>query len=193
MNAKTVSSYNELEAEISGNEKFFLLLYKSGTEQSDCAFNRIKSESAAGSYPLLIADVNRVRDIHSRLEISTAPSLVIFDHGKVINIIKGCQTESAYQSILSGKEIGNNNRGPVEKTRQVTVYTTPTCSWCTTLKTYLDQHNIRYREINVASDTAAAKIMVKRSGQQGVPQTDINGQMIVGFDKNRIKQLLEIK
>ena len=193
MNVKTVKSFNELEAEISINEKSFLLLYKSGTEQSDCAFNRINSESAAGSYPLLIADVNQVRDIHSRLDVSTAPSLVVFDHGKVINIIKGCQTESAYQSILSGREIGNKPRGPVEKGRQVTVYTTPTCSWCTTLKTYLDQHHIRYREINVASDTAAAESMVKRSGQQGVPQTDINGQMIVGFDKNRINQLLDIK
>lgn len=193
MNVKTVKSYKELEAEISINEKSFLLLYKSGTEQSDCAFNRINSESAAGSYPLLIADVNQVRDIHSRLDVSTAPSLVVFDHGKVINIIKGCQTESAYQSILSGREIGNKPRGPVEKSRQVTVYTTPTCSWCTTLKTYLDQHHIRYREINVASDTLAAETMVKRSGQQGVPQTDINGQMIVGFDKNRINQLLDIK
>ena len=55
------------------------------------------------------------------------------------------------------------------------------------------RHQVRYREINVASDTAAAEAMVRKSGQQGVPQTEINGQMIVGFDKNRINQLLEIK
>ena len=73
------------------------------------------------------------------------------------------------------------------------MYSTPTCTWCTTLKSYLDQKQIRYREINVASDTSAAEAMVRKSGQQGVPQTEINGQMIVGFDKIRINQLLEIK
>jgi glutaredoxin-like YruB-family protein len=192
MNAKSIRSYNDLKVEISANEKSFLLLYKSGAEQSDCALSRLRSDSIKKSHPLLLADVNEVRDIHPHLEVSTAPSLVVFDHGKVINIIKGCQTESAYQSILSGRELGNNTGGHVEKSKQVTVYTTPSCSWCTTLKTYLDQHHIRYREVNVASDTAAAEAMVRRSGQQGVPQTDINGQMIVGFDKNRINHLLEI-
>ena len=55
------------------------------------------------------------------------------------------------------------------------------------------QHQVSYREINVAADTSAAEAMVRKSGQQGVPQTEINGQMIVGFDKPRINQLLEIK
>jgi len=192
MKTKEITSYAELQAEISASEKSFLLLYKRGAEQSDCALKRINGNSVADSHPLLLADVNQVRDIHPRLEVTTAPSLVVFDQGKVINVIKGCQTESAYASILSGRELGTSVRGQVEKTKQVTVYTTPTCSWCTTLKTYLDQHHIRYREVNVASDTAAAQAMLKKSGQQGVPQTDINGQMIVGFDKNRINQLLEI-
>ena len=192
MNAKSIRSYNELKEEISTNEKSFLLLYKSGTEQSDCALSRLSSDSTETSQRLLIADVNEVRDIHTHLEVTTAPSLVVFGHGKVINIIKGCQTESVYQSILTGRELGTNSSGQVEKSKQVTVYTTPSCSWCTTLKTYLDQHHIRYREVNVASDTAAAEAMVRRSGQQGVPQTDINGQMIVGFDKNRINHLLGI-
>jgi len=193
MNTTTVKSYEELQAGITSAERSFLLLYKSGTEQSDCALNRISSEPGAETYPLFIADVNQVRDIHPRLAVTTAPSLVVFDHGRVINVIKGCQTESAYQSILSGREIGNSTSGEKAKAKQVTVYSTPSCSWCTTLKTYLDQHQVRYREVNVASDTAAAEAMVRRSGQQGVPQTDINGQMIVGFDKNRINQLLDIK
>ena len=193
MNTKAVKSYDELETGIASAEKSFLLLYKSGSEQSDCALDRISGYTSEKSYPLFTADVNQVRDIHPRLEVSTAPSLVVFDHGRVINVIKGCQTESAYQSILTGREIGSVSGKDSGKSRQVTVYTTPTCSWCTTLKTYLDQQGVNYREVNVASDTAAAEAMVKRSGQQGVPQTDINGQMIVGFDKNRINQLLDIK
>lgn len=193
MKIASVNSYKDLESEISTKEKAFLLLYKNGAQQSECALERLQNITAGELHNLFTADVTSVRDIHERLEISTAPSLVIFENGKLVNIIKGCQTESAYKSILSGSEIGGQASAEPVKTKQVTVYTTPSCSWCTTLKAYLDQQQVRYREINVATDTTAAEAMVKRSGQQGVPQTEINGQMIVGFDKNRINQLLEIK
>lgn len=187
-----VKSFDELEKGISQIEKSFLFLYKSGAQQSDCALERLKNIGQTRSR-VFAADVNEVRDIHDRLHVSTAPSLVIFDRDRVVNIIKGCLSESAYESVLSGKIPGSSSQDEGKKVKQVTVYTTPSCSWCTTLKTYLDQKQVRYREINVASDTSAAEIMVRKSGQQGVPQTEISGQMIVGFDKNRINQLLEIK
>ncbi|MEA3460602.1 MAG: glutaredoxin domain-containing protein [Bacteroidota bacterium] len=193
MKVKSVNSYKELESGVSAEGRAILLLYKGGTEQSDCALKRLEKLDGPISAYLFTADVNNVRDIHERYEISTAPSLLVFEEGKLVNIIKGCQTESAYGSILSGREIGAYAGEKSGKSKQVTVYTTSTCSWCTTLKTYLDQNQVRYREINVAADTTAAEAMVKRSGQQGVPQTEINGQMIVGFDKARINQLLEIK
>ncbi len=72
------------------------------------------------------------------------------------------------------------------------VYSTPTCSWCTTLKRYLDENRIRYREIDVSKDQVATEGKVKKSGQQGVPQTEIDGQVIVGFDKEKINMLLQI-
>ena len=193
MKITSINSYRELESGISNQEKSFLLLYKSGAGQSDCALERIQNIDVDGPAFLFAADVNRVRDIHERLEINTAPSLVLFEKGKVVNIIKGCQTESSYGSILSGRKIGVNACVEPGKSKLVTVYTTPSCSWCTTLKTYLDQKQVKYREVNVATDNSAAEAMVRKSGQQGVPQTEINGQMIVGFDKNRINQLLEIK
>lgn len=193
MKMTSINSYRDLESGISNKERAFLLLYKSGAGQSDCALERMQKIKVEESAYLFTADVNSVRDIHERLEISSAPSLVVFENGKLVNIIKGCQTESAYGSILSGRELGTNAVDKPGKSKQVTVYTTPSCSWCTTLKTYLDQKQVRYREINVASDSSAAEAMVRKSGQQGVPQTEINGQMIVGFDKARINQLLEIK
>jgi glutaredoxin-like YruB-family protein len=188
-----VNSYKELLSGISTKERAFLLLYKRGADQSDCALERLQNTKIKESSKLFIADVSGVRDIHERLDVSSAPSLVVFEGGKIVNIIKGCQTESAYGSILSGREIGAHTGNAMGKSKQVIVYTTPTCSWCTTLKTYLDQQQVRYREINVAADTSAAEAMVRKSGQQGVPQTEINGQMIVGFDRARINQLLEIK
>jgi len=193
MKTISVQSYSELERLVSQAERSFLLLYKGGSEQSECALNRISNLEPDDGKSVMTADVNQVRDIHERFSIDTAPSLVVFRKDKVTNIVRGCQTQSAYGSILAGREIGAGRTVGSGKTRQVTVYTTPTCSWCTTLKTYLDSHKVFYREVNVASDTAAAQAMVKKSGQQGVPQTEINGQMIVGFDKSRINQLLEIK
>lgn len=193
MKTLSVNSYKDLESGISSGKRAFLLLYKSGAGQSDCALERIQNIKSEESPVLFTADVNSVRDIHERFEISTAPSLLVFENGKIVNVIKGCQTESAYGSILSGREIGVYAGGENGLSKQVIVYTTPTCSWCTTLKTYLDQNQVRYRELNVAADTSAAEAMVRKSGQQGVPQTEINGQMVVGFDKARINQLLEIK
>ncbi len=56
----------------------------------------------------------------------------------------------------------------------------------------MDQNAIKYKEIDVSKDQKAAEAMVRKSGQQGVPQTDIGGQMIVGFDKVKINTLLGI-
>lgn len=193
MKSIAITSYQELETGIKGAGRAFLLLYKGGTEQSDCALTRLEHIESEDSSQLFTADVNSVRDIHGRFQISSAPSLLVFEDGKMVNVVKGCQTESAYGSIVSGREIGSHKGEEGSKSKQVTVYTTPTCSWCTTLKTYLDQRQVRYREVNVATDTTAAEAMVRKSGQQGVPQTEINGQMIVGFDRARINQLLEIK
>jgi glutaredoxin-like YruB-family protein len=192
MHIFAIHSFEELEKELSQQKRSFLLLYKSGADQSVCALKRLSHMEVSGAR-VYSADVNRVRDIHPRLQVSTAPSLVIFENNKVINIVKGCQTESAYGALLSGRMPASVSQDQGAKQKQVIVYTTPSCSWCTTLKTYLDQKQVRYREINVASDSAAAEAMVRKSGQQGVPQTEINGQVVVGFDQNRINQLLEIK
>lgn len=106
MKTTPVHSFGELEKGISQAERSFLLLYKSGAEQSDCALKRL-SDLDNTDTRLFTANVNEVRDIHPRLNISTAPSLVIFDHSKVINIIKGCQSEAAYDAVFR-----DGSRGP---------------------------------------------------------------------------------
>ena len=59
-------------------------------------------------------------------------------------------------------------------------------------KQYLTSHNIRFRDVDVSQDQAAARDLVRRSGQMGVPVIDINGKLIVGFDKPKINTLLGI-
>jgi len=77
--------------------------------------------------------------------------------------------------------------------KNVTIYTTPTCVYCKMTKAFFKDNNVEYSEKDVASDAAAREEMIKRSGQMGVPVTDIDGELTVGFDKERLSQLLNIK
>lgn len=188
-----LNSLENLKHALKQNKNMFLLIYKSGSEQSDCAHERILVAAKNARIPVFLADVNRVMDIHTEFGITTAPSLLEFSGGKLRNVIRGCQTESYYISALEGKGFASLQRGNGKPAKRVIVYTTPTCTWCNTIKTYFTEKNISFTEVNVAADQTRAEEMVRKSGQQGVPQTDINGQVVVGFDKNRINELLEIR
>ena len=72
----------------------------------------------------------------------------------------------------------------------VTVYTTPTCGYCTQVKSYLARKGVPYSEKDVSRDRSAADEMVQRSGQMGVPVVDIDGQIVVGFNVQALEQLL---
>jgi len=73
---------------------------------------------------------------------------------------------------------------------KVIVYSTPTCSSCDAAKQFLRERGIAYQEINVAKDLKAAERMIKLSGQTGLPVIEIGGEVIVGFDKRRLSEVL---
>ncbi len=77
-----------------------------------------------------------------------------------------------------------------KKQPRVIIFTTPTCSFCRAAKKYLRQRGIRFREVDVSRDPAAARDMVRRSGQQGVPVIQIGNKIVVGFDRPKIDRLL---
>ena len=72
----------------------------------------------------------------------------------------------------------------------VTIYTTPTCVYCKMTKEFFNEHKIQYTEKNVVQDAEAREQMIQKSGQMGVPVIDIDGQLVVGFDKERLLELL---
>jgi glutaredoxin-like YruB-family protein len=74
--------------------------------------------------------------------------------------------------------------------KNIKVYSTPACPWCIRLKQFLADNNVEFQNIDVSSDQSAADEMVQKSGQMGVPVMDIDGQIIVGFDRERIKSIL---
>lgn len=80
-----------------------------------------------------------------------------------------------------------------ERTHKVLVFTTPTCSWCTRTKSYLRERHVPFREIDVSKNQSAARDLVRRTGQMGVPVIEIDGKPIVGFDKPKIDRLLGLK
>ena len=76
------------------------------------------------------------------------------------------------------------------RAHRVLVFTTPTCPWCTRAKAYLRERHVPFREVDVARDAAAARDLVRRTGQTGVPVVEIDGKPVVGFDKSQIDRLL---
>ncbi len=74
--------------------------------------------------------------------------------------------------------------------KQVTVYSTPTCPYCHQVKDYLKQKGVEFTDLNVASDLEARNNMVQKSGQLGVPVIDVDGQMVVGFNRAKLEEIL---
>lgn len=76
--------------------------------------------------------------------------------------------------------------------KKVVIYSTPTCVYCNSAKDFFAQNNIQYENFDVSTDLAKRQEMVERSGQMGVPVIFIDDEMVVGFDKPRLSELLGV-
>lgn len=76
---------------------------------------------------------------------------------------------------------------------KVKIYTTPTCIYCKTAKEFMKENKISFQEIDVSKNQKAAREMIEKSGQMGVPVLDVNGKIIVGFDQDAIEEALKKK
>lgn len=74
----------------------------------------------------------------------------------------------------------------------IKIYSTPTCVYCKTLKEYLSENNFQFEDIDISKDEKKLQKMIKDSGQMGVPVLDIDGEIVVSFDKAKIDKLLKI-
>ena len=194
MKVKTVHSHDELINELGNSKSAYLLLYKKESGNSACAKRNIEEvELNSDDVHVYSADVTEVRDIHQNYGITTIPTLIEFKDSKFKNVLKGCLASKYYKSYFENIIYELKADAEDKPTKRVKVYTTPTCPWCTTVKNFLRKNGVRYSEVNVASDQNAAQAMVSKSGQQGVPQTEINGEMVIGFDQAKLNRLLELK
>ena len=76
---------------------------------------------------------------------------------------------------------------------KIKIYTTPTCAYCKMAKEYFKSKGFEWEEYNVATDVEKQKEMIDKTGQFGVPVIDIDGKIVIGFDRTKINELLNIK
>jgi glutaredoxin-like YruB-family protein len=81
----------------------------------------------------------------------------------------------------------------VKSQKNIRVFTTPTCIYCHNLKKFFAEHNLKFEEIDVSENREALEEMVQKSGQMGVPVVEIDGEIVVGFNKEKICQLLKLR
>ena len=77
--------------------------------------------------------------------------------------------------------------------KSVKVYSTKTCPWCVRVKDFLSENDIPFTEADVGTDQKAAKEMVEKSGQMGVPVVDVDGDITVGFNEAKLRELLNLE
>ena len=190
---KEIHSLMEFKNIAQNAKDAFLLLYKKDSESCHCALENLKKVILKDSHETFImkADVSSVHDIHVNYNIDSVPALLKFTAGEFINVTKGCMTTDFYDSLIN-KKFSSSASGDKKSPKRVVVYSTKSCHWCTRLKDYLKQNNIKFENVDVEENPSKGDEIKRRSGQMGVPQTDIGGQIIVGFDKIKINKLLEI-
>ena len=81
---------------------------------------------------------------------------------------------------------------PAAAAPTITIYSTPTCGYCKMAKEYLKSKNIAFTDVDVSVDQKRAEEMIAKSGQFGVPVIDVNGKLIIGFDKRRLDEYLAL-
>lgn len=77
--------------------------------------------------------------------------------------------------------------------QKITIYTTQTCAYCKMAKAFFKENNVSYDEKDVTVDDKAREEMIQKSGSMTVPVIDVDGQIIVGFDKPALEKLIGLK
>ncbi len=187
-----ITSLDQLN-KIKKEQDFFILgFYSEKSASSKEAMDKLeKAGLDFDETPIYSVNASKVRDIHPLLGVNSVPTVLAIREGQVTKTVLGLQNIELYERLFYDAPVKNgDDEGP--KQPSVTVYSTPTCSWCNRLKQHLRKNRIRFADIDVSRDQSAAQMLMSRTGQTGVPQTNIGGQWIVGFDQARIDKLLSI-
>lgn len=143
--------------------------------------------------PVYVVDVEEVSGLHKEFDVETVPTVLALEDGQVSAFVEGVQSARFYAVHLSGAAPVHAAQGGRGTPRRVVVYSGPGCPACGRLKAYLRQHGVSFREVDISRDPRAAEKIARRSGKMAVPQTDINGRLVVGFNQAQLDGLLGIE
>lgn len=192
MTLAPIRSEEELEPLLDSNQELLLAFLIDQNQGSSAA--RIALEQALASNPgarAYVVDARDVRNVSGRFQVTAVPTVLRVRGRETLERLVGPKSPGTYAALMKPKPRStNHNQTKPNSQASVKLYVTNTCPWCRKLESYLDRRGVRYTKLNVSTDVVAAHAMVRKSGQQGVPQAEIDGIMVVGFDKARIDQLL---
>lgn len=180
------------EAQKKHKEFLILFFYANFSSASKRALAELEQFSTENEQiPVYAIDVERVKGEHKQFGVENVPTVLVSRKGKVTQRLEGVESAGFYARIFSGvypSRPSKTGKGPVS--HRVIVYTGPGCPACGAAKAYLRRQGVNFRDIDIARDQHAAQSVVRRSGQMAVPQIDIDGHLIVGFDKAKIDRML---
>jgi len=188
-----IQSREHLEKLQTAHEDFLVLAFYGGF--SSAARRALKElETFSDDYakaPVYVLDVEKLKGIHKEFGVRNVPTVLALQRGETTRFVEGVQSARYYAHVLAGimpKEFIPTASKTARK--RIIVYSTPTCPACTSAKNYLRQRGVSFREVDVSKDQQAARELARRSGQMAVPQIDVNGNLIVGFDKAKLDRLI---
>jgi glutaredoxin-like YruB-family protein len=172
-------------------DSMVLLFYGGFSSASKRALAELEQFSAEdGTIPVYALDVEKVKGVHKDFGVHSVPTVVTLKQGTVEQKVEGVESAQFYARLFSGAHHEVYRSSTDTPAPRVVVYSGPGCPACGSAKAYLRRRGVRFREIDIARDQHAAQGLVKRSGQMAVPQIDINGHLIVGFDRAKIDRML---
>jgi len=192
---KWIKSRDDLrKAQEEHGEFLVLVFWGKYSDAAQRALAEIKKFSQEyDDLPVCVVDVQKARGLHKEFGVEKVPTVLAIEKGQVTKSIEGVQSSRFYAVYFSGEAPSRAAGAGQATVRRVTVYSGPGCPACGQLKNYLRQHGVAFREVDISRDQHAAEKIARRSGMMAVPQTDINGRLVVGFDQAKLDRLLGIE
>ena len=185
---KDYSHFREVKEKY--KEFLILMFYADFSSNAKRALTELENFSRENKeIPVYVIDVERIKGMHKQFGVENVPTVLALQRDKVVRRIEGVESANFYARIFCGIALPHKSskKGIFHR---VVVYSSPGCPACETAKAYLRKRGISFRTVDIAQDRHAAERLVRRSGQMAVPQIDIDGHLVVGFDKAKIDKLL---
>ncbi len=186
-----IKNRNHFQDAQNKHKDFLVLMFYAGfSPNARRALGEIENFSKENKkIPVYVVDVEKIKGVHKQFNVKNVPTVLAFREKKIVRRIEGVENARFYGRVLCGMASPRKS-GEKKIFHRVVVYSGPGCPACGTAKAYLRKQGINFTTVDIAQDQRAAERLVRRSGQMAVPQIDIDGHLVVGFDQAKIDRFL---